>query len=138
MSPVIITVMLPCGVCATSVSFMAFPSTVPVTGTSPIWLPKVPLILPASSVSVALAGRSPPGVLTTTSHLPAATTAPDEAVDGVDSVVVGAAGVVGVDSAVSRLPFQSPSANPPKSAFPLSVSPSSLPVSVMSSGMPWT
>ena len=35
-SPVITTVIAPCGVCATIVIFSALPSTVPVTGTSPI------------------------------------------------------------------------------------------------------
>src|SRR5262249_53262199 len=49
-SPVNTTSIAPCGVCAVIVSLNFLPSSVPATGTSPIWLPNVPEILPASSV----------------------------------------------------------------------------------------
>src|SRR5262249_14426093 len=69
-SPVSTTVIGPCGVCAVIVTFIALPSMVPSTGTSPIWLPKVPVSLPPSTLRFAFAGKSPAGVLSVTSHLP--------------------------------------------------------------------
>src|SRR5262249_31495484 len=52
-SPVSTTVIGPCGVCAVIVTFIALPSTVPSTGTSPIWLPNVPESLPPSTARLA-------------------------------------------------------------------------------------
>src|SRR5262249_40626524 len=125
----------PCGVCAVSVSLNARPSTVPLMGASPIWLPNVPETLPPSSVKVAFAGNSPPGVMNVTSHLPASPP-PLVVVAGAvvdeDEVVVLAAAVVSV-----RFAVQSPSAMPPKFALPVIDAPSTLPVIAISSGCPW-
>src|SRR5262249_44972984 len=142
-SPVNTTVIGPCGVCAVSVSFIALPSIVPITGASPSWLPNVPDSLPASSASVALAGKSPAGVLSVTSHLPPnpVPTAADDAgslvVAAAGALVVAAAGAVVAAVASARFAVQSPSAKPPKSALPAIVSPATLPFILTSSGMPW-
>ena len=133
------TLSSPCGVCATIDSFKALPSTEPVTGISPIWLPNVPVTLPDASFNVAVAGRSPPGVFSSTSHLPLA---PIPVADVV--VVVVVVEVVVVDVVVvltvpsDRFAVQSPSPKSPNLALPAIDAPSTLPTIVISSDMPCT
>src|SRR4029077_15385350 len=97
----------------------------------------VPLILPAVSVRVAVAGNSPPGVTSNTSHLPLAPVVDDAAAGAVVVVAVVVDAVeAGAASADARFAVQSPSAKPPKSALPLILSPATLPVRVIGSAMP--
>ena len=90
-------------------------------------------------MSVAVAGTSPPGVRSTTSHLPAAPAADVVDVAAVEAGAAAAgAGAAAAAVAVARLAVQSPSPKPPKSALPAIVAPSSLPVIVITIELPWT
>src|SRR5262249_33518643 len=100
-SPVSTTVIGPCGVCAVIVTFIALPSTVPSTGTSPIWLPNVPESLPPSTARLAFAGKSPAGVLRVTSHLPPKPVIVVAAVDADAAAGTAAAGAAVVTAAAA-------------------------------------
>src|SRR5437868_6325981 len=81
---------------------------------------------------------SPAGVFSITSHLPPNPTPLATVV--VRVVVVVVVVVVAFDVVVvvpERFALHSPSANPPKSALPAIVAPSTLPVSVIGSELPW-
>src|SRR5262245_32073667 len=94
-SPVRTIGSVPCGVTKLNETLIALPSSVPVNGASPIWLVSEPVILPASSVTFAVATMSPFGVLNVNSHSPLR---PPPAVAG--AVVVAAGAVVVAAGAV--------------------------------------
>src|SRR6478672_515775 len=124
MSPFIVRGRVPRGVTTLDMTLSDVPTSVPVTGASPILLLSVPLNFPPSWLIVAVAGTSPFGVLKIRSHSPLA---PPEAPAG-SAAAADAVAVVGDAAASARLAVQSPSPKPPNCTLPASVGPSALPV----------